>query len=284
MLRLLTQIICHFLEWPQMMQNRWGWRALLREFNMLCLSKSCVFQSNLLYNLPRQWLQRIYSRTESPLPLTSASTFLLRGHFLGISISALACKEWVMTWYVHGTSYQLHIQYISIYSLQCISSALCLLPEQISVSAIWKLPYSARRIAVFGNRDISNDQKNEGKRGIFQSRYPSGTQWKLALYNIVNPQGCRGMLFCNVDILKGHGNVFGSAAVNWWKTEENNQASLFIPNSFRWDNRERKLAILLGVREYSHISLTICSTPRRTEIINLHCWLIVKNMAIILHT
>lgn len=144
--------------------------------------------------------------------------------------------------------------------------------------------YSARRIAVFGNRDISNDQKNAGKRGIFQSGYPSRIQWKLALYNIVNLQGCRGMLFCNVDILKGHGNVFGSTAVNWWKTEENNQSSLLIPNSSRWDNRERKLAILLGVREYSHISRTICLSPGRTEIINLHCWLIVKNMAIIQHT
>lgn len=70
--------------------------------------------------------------------------------------------------------------------------------------------YSARRIAVFGNRDILNDQKNAGKRGIFQSRYPLGMQWKLALYNIANLQGCRGMLFCNVDILKGH----RSAAVN----------------------------------------------------------------------
>jgi len=41
--------------------------------------------------------------TESPL------SSLLRGHFLGISISALACKEWIMTWCVHDAGYQYSI-------------------------------------------------------------------------------------------------------------------------------------------------------------------------------
>lgn len=52
---------------------------------------------------------------------------------------ASACKEWNMTWDVSGTSYQLHIYFNSLYSFSCISFVRCLMPEQISVSAIWKL-------------------------------------------------------------------------------------------------------------------------------------------------